>query len=570
MFIPDNYLKLLSLVFDYSGMTKGTLRNEKLGFKEHSSLERHQKAYIHSLKLFTENLAQSHPLPLLKYASSLQRFVNELNSPPFETYVNKSEGDNIYWIYLYAPMIAALLHKYSDRKYEGNAIHFFGKFLISKYEASSHWPLKPAEKSRWAKYVIKSQNKLITPKFTARINDIRGNSIRSIATIKNDISILKEDLKELGDKSIHVDEHSLKVKSAYIAAMIIRRLEDNGVLIHLKLVAEYLVNFDNMNYNKYRLLSLHKDICHVLLCGDDYYNRWQKEDGIKLILQVDNYLGSLISPTYPAICSNIAENNCDEVWPKFDILHQELEKHDYFTLLYEYNPEQSLLSEALLDYYKMFYFTEKEEFDIAFSYCTKVESVIGKVHLGKFLAATLVHKIILHWLVYSSMKHNQFNAVIMTIALYIEDEHIFYPVMNPAFVKYLEDLSDGEMMMFNVFRLFNEKHPNIIVNPLRPISDAISLAINICEGSDSSVQELLPIFQKQFDSKYKRTSSVLPFCRLTLSQSVDMLPELFAFLGVNINHEYLNQFQSNIKFKLLIQAYDSKIDGKNIKSNHEK
>ena len=108
MFIPHNYLKLLSLVFDYSGVTNEAARNDKLGFKEHSSLERHQEAYRHTLNLFVENLAQNHPKLLLEYASNFQRFINELQSPPFETRVNQSKGENIFWRYLYAPMIAAL------------------------------------------------------------------------------------------------------------------------------------------------------------------------------------------------------------------------------------------------------------------------------------------------------------------------------------------------------------------------------------------------------------------------------------------------------------------------------
>ena len=78
MFIPPNYLKMLAAVFESTGITKGTARNDKLGYKDHTSLERHQEAYEHTIKLIVESLAQSNPAPLYNYASSFQRFMREL------------------------------------------------------------------------------------------------------------------------------------------------------------------------------------------------------------------------------------------------------------------------------------------------------------------------------------------------------------------------------------------------------------------------------------------------------------------------------------------------------------
>ncbi|MBH0041437.1 hypothetical protein [Pseudoalteromonas sp. SWXJZ10B] len=554
MFIPHNYLKLLSLVFDYSGVTKEAARNDKLGFKEHSSLERHQEAYRHTLNLFVENLAQNHPKLLLEYASNFQRFINELQSLPFETSVNQSKGDDIFWRYLYAPMIAALLHKYLDCEYEGNAIHFLGKFLISMNEAPNYWSSEPTEKNRWAKNIIKSQIEFLTPNFTARINDIRGTSIRSITTIKNDILILEEDLKKLDDKNIDIQMNLQKVKSSYIAAMVIRRLEGDGLLSHLKLITEYLVNFDNLEYTDSRLLILHKRICTKLLRGD-IYNEWQTKEGAELISHLEQHLVKHISPTFPAIQYNLLNSGSDDLWPDPYLLYKELVNYYGFRLYYEY--EDSLLTKTLLDYYKMFHCTEKSEFQKALSFYEKVESAIYKVHLGKFLAAALVHKIVLHWLISSTMKHNQFDSEITTIALNIQDENEF--CINEFFIEYLENLTDGEMMMFKVFKLFNRAHPKIAANPLQTIEDAMSLAIILCENNNSLVEDLLPVFQKQFNTKYKRTLSVVPFCRLTLSQSVDMLPELFVFVGLSINHKSLHNFNSNTKCRQLIEAYDSKL-----------
>ncbi|TON31485.1 hypothetical protein CGH58_25725, partial [Vibrio parahaemolyticus] len=70
-------------------------------------------------------------------------------------------------------------------------------------------------------------------KFTARINDLRGNSIRSVTTIKRDICLLKDELIKLKIENINIDKHLAKVQSAYIATMIIRRLEDTSTIENL-------------------------------------------------------------------------------------------------------------------------------------------------------------------------------------------------------------------------------------------------------------------------------------------------------------------------------------------------
>jgi len=568
MFIPTNYLKLLSIAFDCTGLTKGTARNDKLGFKEHSSLKRHQVAYQHTLKLVVESLAQSHPEGLFNYASSFQRFLNELHAPPFETDISESEGNNVYWKYLYAPMIAVLLHRFSGSEYEGNAIHFLCKLLKSKYngdnEPSNPCPSESSEKARWAKTVIESNNGLITRNFTARINNLRGTSIRSITTIKSDILLLEEDLKTLKIKDKDIQKHLVKVQSAYIAAMIIRRLEDNGSLANLKLITEYLIKIEKNGYGSDRLLLLHNDVCDLLLLGDYLYNLWQTEKGINLITQIEKYLLPKIAAYHPAIQDKVMGVHGDDVWPDFDKLNKELNAYyNVYQVTNMWGYEQTLLEKTLLNYYKMYYYTETKEFDKAVSHCKDVESVFGKVHLGNFLAATLVHKIILHWLISGTMKHNQFSSEITNIVLHIQEEPGFQIAMNPIFSKYQDTLSDEEKMMINIFRIFNQKHSKVAANPLKPISDAMGLAVILCDGSEKSVQELLPTFKKQVDSKYKRTLSVLPFCRLTLSQCIDMIPELFALFGLPVNYECLYKFQSNIKCKQLIKELDVRLQRDN-------
>lgn len=570
MFIPPNYLKMLAAVFESTGITKGTARNDKLGYKDHTSLKRHQKAYEHTIKLIVESLAQSNPDPLYNYASSFQRFLNELHSPPYETEISEDEGNAAYWKCVFAPMVAVLLHRFSDEKYEGNAIHFLAKFLTPKRDGEKglleQWSLSSdsSEKAKWAKDAIKAQNGLVTPLFTKQVNDIRGTSVRSIARIKNDILRLKEDLCKLQDEdklgSESVEKHLAKLQSAYIAAMIIRRLEDNGSGKHLKLISEFLGELEMHGSNTDSLLTLHNKICDVLLLGDHLFNLWQTEENFKLIEQMDGYLLPLISPTHPSIQEMMDSPQGDFVWPDFVRLKHVLAEYDLMVGLTGHEP--TLLESALLNYYKMYYYTKLGDFDNAFEHCLKVEKASEKVHLGSILAANLIHKVALHWHLHGSIKHNQFSSEITQIVLHIQDENGFEVALNPVFADFRHSLSDEESMMLNVFRAFNLNHPTVIANPLRSLSVAVNSALMLCESNAGTVEELLPTYSKEADSKYKRTLSVLPFTRLTLSQGVDMLQELYGLIGIPLHLEVIFKLEEDKRCKQLIKAYDKELMGK--------
>lgn len=563
MFIPSNYLKMLAAVFESTGITKGIARNDKLGYKDHTSLERHQKAYEHTIKLIVESLAQSNPAPLYNYASSFQRFLNELHRPPYETEISEEEGNAAYWKCVFAPMVAVLLHRFSDEKYEGNAIHFLAKFLTPKRDGEERlleqWSPSSdsSKKAKWAKDAIKAQNELVTPLFTQRVNDIRGTSVRSIATIKSDMLLLKEDLRKLQDEDLSsesVEKHMAKLQSAYIAAMIVRRLEDNGSGKHLELISEFLGKLEIHGSNADVLLTLHNKICDVLLCGDHFFNLWQTEESFNLIKQMDDYLLPVIFYTHPGIQDTMNSPQGDFVWPDFVKLEDVLIEYDL--MVHFTGHEQTRLETALLNYYKMYYYTEIGDFDKAFEYCLKVEKASEKVHLGSFLAANLIHKIALHWHLYGSMKHNQFSSEITEIALHIEDENGFEVVLNPVFTDFLHSLSDEERMMLNIFRTFNLKHPKVIANPLKSLSVAVNSALKLCENNSGTVEELLPTYSKEADSKYKRTISVLPFTRLTLSQGVDMLPELYGLIAIPLYSEAIAKLEEDKRCKQLIKDYD--------------
>ncbi|MFW9687620.1 hypothetical protein V3H46_19970 [Vibrio parahaemolyticus] len=570
MFIPPNYFKMLAAVFESTGITRGTARNDKLGYKDHTSLERHQEAYEHTIKLIVESLAQSNPAPLYNYASSFQRFLNELHRPPYETEISEEEGNAAYWKCVFAPMVAVLLHRFSDEKYEGNAIHFLAKFLTPKRDGEEglleQWSPSSdsSKKAKWAKDAIKAQNGLVTPLFTKRVNDIRGTSVRSIATIKNDMNLLEEDLRKLQDEdklsSESVKKHMAKLQSAYIAAMIVRRLEDNGSGKHLELISEFLGELEKHGSNADVLLTLHNKICDVLLRGDHLFNLWQTEESLKLIEQMDGYLLPVISPTHPGIQEMMDSPRGDFVWPEFVRLKHVLAEYDLMVGLTGH--EQTLLETALLNYYKMYYYTELGDFDKAFEYCLKVEKASEKVHLGSFLAANLIHKIALHWHLYGSMKHNQFSSEITQIVLHIQDENGFEAALNPVFADFRYSLSDEESMMLNVFRIFNLKHPTVIANPLKSLSVAVNSALRQCESNSGTVEELLPTYSKEADSKYKRTLSVLPFTRLTLSQGVDMLQELYGLIGIPLHLEAIFKLEEDKRCKQLIKAYDKELMGK--------
>ncbi len=578
MFIPPNYLEILSVAFEVSGISRGAARNDKLGFKEHSSIKRHQEAYEYTSKLIVESLSASAPLALYDYLSSLQRFINELNSPAYETKLCQKEGSIVYWENVFSPMLATLLYKFCDEKFEGNALHFLNKFLLQslgrgeKQKVRSCSSSTNSSKAKWAKDAIKAQNQYSTPKFTARINDIRETSVRGLTSIKNDILLLKEDLYKLQSEEdisdLEIEKHIAKVKSAYIAAMLIRRLENAGLNKHLKLVSQSLGDLQNDNKNVGGLLKLHQEICNALLHGDSLFNIWQTAEGSKLIFQLDDYLIPEISCNYPEVIDIISRDGSDFCWPKTSKLKQVILEYNFISSLEAH--QKTLLEAVLIDYYSMYLYTEERNFEKALELCLKVEKAAEKVHLGSFLAANLVHKIALHWHINETMKHNQFSSELAQIIIHIPDETKFEIQLNTVFINFRNSMSAEEMMMLEVFRIFNLHHSSVAVNPLKYLSTAINSALRVCSNNSKTIEELLPLYRKNADTKYKRTLSVLSFVNLTLTQSVDMLPELYELIGISVHtevdQEIINK-DDREKYKELIKAYDKELIEKQNKSN---
>lgn len=518
MFLPPTMIEIMKTMYDNLDVAQKLPRNQKLGYKDHKTLTRHQQAYADMTDVLFDYIATpATRIELNNYLTNVQRFLCTLNAVTFETEANDNFVSQQYWSFIYAPMLACLLDHFKSEKYQGNTIHSIANLLI---DWESHSDL--SQRAKWAKDSIKKQYTYQTPEFTRCVNDIRGSNTQSREVINKNLKVFDEELAEeepnLTDESRC--EIVYQVSAIYHATMIIKRFEDKGLSEYLTYVKDYLISLQTTKINS-NLLILHKNICSQLFQNPQDFFSWGDSG---LMRQLDSYLSSNLQTTYPSFIELFSKN--DPCWPEPEsFLAQYL-----FIDAINFVPE-SPLEIALFDYYTMYYHIEMGDFEEAYKYCLKVEVASATIHLGEFKAINLIHKIVLNWLIKGQMLHNQFDSEITTLIMTLPDELTLIAAVEPEFRNFYNSLSDNESMYLRCFAKFNANHKNVQADPLKKLTEVINLAADICNNHEGEPNELLSIFKAKISPNTLRSKSVLPFSkRLSLTDSLDMLPDLYSLV----------------------------------------
>lgn len=520
MFIPPDMLQMATILYDKLDVAQKLPRNEKLGYKDHKTLNRHQAAYSEMTFRLLEYIAPTASDELNNYLHNAQRLFCTLNSAPFETELSREKLLHAYWRCIFGPMLACLLHYFEDEKYEANTIHSISKLLIG-------WKPHPdsSERAKWVKEAIKREYDDKTPYFTQLVNDIRGGHVQSREVINRNLQIFEREL-EKGQPQLNDEMRTKsvsKVAATYHATMVIKRLEENESNEYLIYVRDYLLQLQS-NKIESKLLILHEKICsHLFQPPNNIFFSWAYSP---LIKDLDSCIVSEIKPSYPGLINLIVGKNEDPCWPSPNNL-----VNLPFVMVCTDFRSKSPLEVALLDYYQMYNYVEEGKFALAYEYCEKVEEASSKVHLGKYRSANLIHKIVLHWLIKGKMLHNQFDNEITTIIMTLPDELTPIAAKEPKFREFYYSLTDDELMLLRSFGIFNSKHIAIKADPLKKLTEVINVAANICANHQGSLNELVSIFKTKISKNTLRSKSVLPFSkRLSLTDSIDMLPDLYSLV----------------------------------------
>lgn len=539
MFKPPSMLEIFAALHDSLDVAQKLPRNEKLAYKDHRTLPRHQLAYATMTPRLLSFLAHEEHAGLKDYLGNVQRFFCTLNEAPYETGLEPARALEVYWQFVFGPMLAALLYHFRDERNQHYAIHHIGTLLPS-------WSIQeaPADRARWAKEAIKAQYQyeVKVPQFTQAVNNIRGDSIQSRMVINANLAILGQELHALSHpqrEQIHAS-----VSACYNAVMIIRRLEEEGKSDYILLVRDFL-NACSQNPAS-DLVVLHNSIADVLL--QDHSMSLFQWGGHDLLLALDEYIVPNLEAFYPGILDMAARFGVDTDWPEIKSLDNFLVEIDIFA------SDLSLLGNGFMHYWLMHHHIEHGDVERAFHFSQTFEQIAEQVHTGRFRAYNLLHKIVLHWAIEGKMQHNQFDNDIAQLIMTLPDEIFLLPFKSEKGLTFFSQLDDNEQMLLRLFREFNLHHVNYQVDPFKKLTKIMQVALTVCEGNCSTTTDLFPIFKNGLDKNILRTQHALPFSkRLTYSDAVEILEDLYLLVGLNINDTII-RFQCDPRCKELVLA----------------
>lgn len=86
MFLPPTMIEIMKTMYDNLDVAQKLPRNQKLGYKDHKTLTRHQQAYADMTHvLFDYIVTPAARIELNNYLTNVQRFLCTLNAVIFET-----------------------------------------------------------------------------------------------------------------------------------------------------------------------------------------------------------------------------------------------------------------------------------------------------------------------------------------------------------------------------------------------------------------------------------------------------------------------------------------------------
>lgn len=344
MFLPPTMIEIIKTMYDNLDVAQKLPRNQKLGYKDHRTLTRHQQAYTDMTDVLFGYIVSTAKIELNNYLTNVQRFLCTLNAAIFETEASDKFVSQQYWSYVYAPMLACLLDHFKSEKYKGNTIHSIANLLI---DWENHSDL--SKRAKWVKDSIKKQYTYQTPEFTRCVNDIRGSNTQSREIINKNLKVFDEELAEK-EPSLTAENRAeivYQVSAIYHATMIIKRFEDKGLSEYLTYIKDYLVSLQTTKIDS-NLLILHKKICSQLFKNPHTFFSWGDSE---LMRQVDSYLLSDLQTTYPGFIEFFSKN--DPCWPAPESFMEQYPLIDAVHFV----PE-SPLEIALFNYYTMYYHIE--------------------------------------------------------------------------------------------------------------------------------------------------------------------------------------------------------------------
>ncbi|MCL6335689.1 hypothetical protein EXT66_17575 [Pectobacterium carotovorum subsp. carotovorum] len=541
MFKPPSMLEIVAALYDSLDVAQKLPRHEKLAYKDHRTLSRHQLAYATMTPRLLSCLAHEGHAGLKNYLGNVQRFFCTLNEAAYETDLEPARALEVYWQVVFSPMLAALLYHFRDERNQPYAIHHIGTLLLS-------WDVQeePAERARWAKEAIKARYEVKVPLFTQAVNNIRSDNIQSRRVINNNMAILDQELRAL---SHPLREQILaEVSACYNAVMIIRRLEEVGKSEYLLQVRDLLQACSQNPASN--LMVLHNRIAAILL--QDHSMSFFQWMGDELILTLDKYIVPNLQSFYPGIVDKAAEFDFDAEWPEIEAL-------DGFLFEMEIFPSDlSPLGHGFVYYWLMHHYIEHGNLETAFRFSQKFEQIAEQVHTGRFRAYNLLHKIVLHWAIKGKMQHNQFDNDIAQLIMMLPDEIFFLSLKSEKGFTFFSQLDDNEQMLLRLFREFNLHHVNHQVDPLQKLTEIMQVALTVCEDNRITTTELFPVFKKGLSKNILRTQHALPFTkRLTYSDAVEILEDLYFLAGLNLD-DTIMRFQRDPRCKELVLALGSR------------
>jgi hypothetical protein len=119
MFLPPTMIEIIKTMYDNLDVAQKLPRNQKLGYKDHRTLTRHQQAYADMTDVLFGYIVSTAKIELNNYLTNVQRFLCTLNAAIFETEASDKFVSQQYWSSVYAPMLACLLDHFKSEKYQG-------------------------------------------------------------------------------------------------------------------------------------------------------------------------------------------------------------------------------------------------------------------------------------------------------------------------------------------------------------------------------------------------------------------------------------------------------------------
>lgn len=481
------------MLYSILDIGQGYKPNERFNYKDHKALTKHQITNANMQEELLRVIAPSKPDELINYLNNFQRLWMTLNSSCFETEVEQIDGEEIYWQYFFAPMLARLLCNISCT--EEDPLYHIAQYI-------RECDITTSNMTSWVKDTIVEAigiYNISTPNFKSILQDIRNDRDLKFETIAQHISELRIDItnSNLQKKELI----TLELSAKYKALLLIKKIAGKGYKKQLTTIQSYLNEFNLSPRSE--LISQHITVFQTLIQNHSSTIINVEHPIIKIF---DKYILDHIKPSYPRGVDYFE----DTYYPDIKQLEKSL------SIIYNvFCHDNTPLSLALFKYYKMLYTSQHENFKKAYDLYLEVKELSKQVHLGAYNATNNMYGIVLHWQIHHKFTPNQFQSEITELIQTLPDEVEFTPILNHDFKSFIESLDDYEKMMFKAFKRFNEAQDlGVYADPFYKLTELIKTVINICNNNpDDDLSTLENKLKKELPSSIVRSHNAIGFSK---------------------------------------------------------